>query len=451
MRKPHLLYIAFFYPPSRASGVYRALATSRAFQDAGWDVTVVTTTSRFFEEEIGSTDNSLLELIPEGIEVERVPFTFRPSDTTTDLREMGWFQGNFPQLHKFMRDRTKSARSAADIMRGKSPHSFPMTDRYLTWIEPVVKAGSSINRRKKIDHVLATGNPYSAFEAARVIGALTGTPYTIDYRDPWSFDLRTGGPAKLDLQTRNAEARIVDEAAACTHVNQPIADAYKDLYPGSADKQRVVMNGYDTESINATVHAYSGGGPLEFGMLGTVTDLWPLGPLFEAWAEVREDLPAGSKLRMAGHLGYFAWSEEGILNTLPDEDAGFFYEGPVQKASVADFYGSLDVVVVPLFGGPMVTSGKVFEAAALGIPVVCIQEENGGAREVLRGHPYAFGAAADTGQIREALAGAARRALALKLEDIESARELMSHHERQRTMQKLVDIVTEHTPGADQE
>lgn len=444
MRKPHLLYIAFFYPPSRASGVYRALATSRAFKDAGWDVTVITTTPRFFEEEIGSTDDSLLDLIPEEVEVERVAFTFRPSDTTTDLREMGWFQGNFPQLHRFMRDRTGSARSAADILRGKSPLSFPMTDRYLTWIEPVVKAGTSINGRKRIDHVLATGNPYSAFEAARVIGALVGTPYTIDYRDPWSFDLRTGGRAKLDQQTQSAEARIVDEAATCIHVNQHIANAYKDLYPDSADKQRVVMNGYDTDSVNETGRPYSGG-PLHFGMLGTVTDLWPLGPLFEAWAEVRGDLPEGSKLRMAGHLGYFAWSEEGLLHSLPDENAGFFYEGPVEKARVAEFYGSLDVVVVPLFGGPMVTSGKIFEAASLGIPVVCIQDRDGGARQILVDHPYAYGAEADTADVARSLLRAAKTAMKLSSEDIQKTRDLMAHYDRRSTMEKMVAIISEAT------
>ena len=65
MTRPHLLYLAFWFPPSRASGVYRALATTNAFVDAGWEVTVVTTTERFLEEEIGSTDPTLVDLIPD--------------------------------------------------------------------------------------------------------------------------------------------------------------------------------------------------------------------------------------------------------------------------------------------------------------------------------------------------------------------------------------------------
>ena len=446
MRKPHLLYIAFFYPPSRASGVYRALATSDAFRRNDWDVTVITTTERFFEEEIGSMDPSLLAQIPDGVDVLRVPFSFRPSDTVTDLREMGWLQGNFPQLHSLIRRSTRSARSTIDILRGRSPLSFPMTDRYLTWIEPVVKAGRRVNSSKKVDHVLATGNPYSAFEAARVIADLIGTPFSIDYRDPWRFDMRTGGPAKLDRPTLSAEDRIIEEAALSFHVNQPLADAYVETHPESAPKQKVVMNGFDEESISIIRSEYDGG-PLDFGMLGTVTDLWPLGPLFEAWADVRDDLPEGSRLRLAGHLGYFAWSEEGILNTLPGEKDGFYFEGPVEKAKVREFYGSLDVVVVPLFGGPMVTSGKIFEAAGLGIPVVLIQDEDGGARAVLEDHPYAFTAGADPEEIRQALKGAAQAERSITPQDVIETREAMAGFERQRSMQRMVDLVTAATPG----
>jgi len=444
MRRPHLLYIAFFYPPSRASGVYRALATSQAFSDAGWKVTVVTTTQRFFEEEIGSTDDSLLDFVPDGVDVVRVPFSFASGEVESDLTDMGWWRGNFPLLFRYGRDKTRSARSYLEVLRGKSPLSFPMTDRYLSWIEPVVKAGRRVHAEHRIDHVLATGNPYSSFEAARALGALTGVPFSIDYRDPWSFDLRTGGPAKLDQPTLSAEARIIDEAAAVIHVNQPIADAYKRQYPTDSEKQNVVLNGYDIASIGPAKR-YDGG-PLNFGMLGTVTDLWPLGPLFEAWSRARQSLPPDSRLRMAGHLGYFAWSEEGILNTLPDESAGFVYEGPVEKSDVAAFYGSLDVVVVPLFGGPMVTSGKIFESAGLGIPVICIQEEGGGARQVLQDHPLGFGAEAKPDQIVEAILGAAKAAQALQPEDIERIRQLMSRFERTSTMRAMVEIVTEATP-----
>lgn len=440
MTRPHLLYLAFFFPPSRASGVYRALATVRAFHDAGWKVTVITTTPRFFKEEIGSVDESLLGMIPDGVGLVRVPFTFR-SEMPKDLREMGWFRGNFPLLWVGLRKRLRRVIAALDVIRGRSPLSFPMDDRYLAWIEPVVARAREIARESQFDHVLATGNPYSSFEAARIIATLHDVPYTIDYRDPWAFDMSTSGLARLTPATFAAEERIVEEAHACIHVNQAIADAYRELYPEASDKQYVVINGYDEESIPPPHPEYDGG-PLQFGMLGTVTDLWPLGPLFEAWHGVRSDLPEGSTLHLGGHLGYFPWSEELLLSSFPDHESGFIYHGPVPKAQVADFYAKLDVVVVPLFGGPMVTAGKVLETAALGVPIVCIQGEFGGGRRFFSQHPLAYCAAPDHYEVGEAMVAAARRAKSLTLSEREGVRADMRGYERQAAMRELLEVVS---------
>ncbi len=439
MAKPHLLYLAFFFPPSRSSGVYRALATVEAFDRAGWDVTVVTADERFFEDEIGSVDRSLLDLIPTSVDVARVPFSFRGQAPVTNLRELGWFRGNFPLLSVGLRRRVRSLLVAGDIMRGRSPLSFPMDDRYLSWIEPVVTQAKSLAREKPVDHILATGNPYAAFEAARVTSGILDRPFTLDYRDPWAFDMRTSSLARLSAPTFAAEERIVQQAHACIQVNQAIATAYSNLYPDQAHKQHVVVNGYDESSIPDVRRPAEGA--LTFGMLGTVTDLWPLGALFEAWHVSRPRLPEGSLLRLGGHLGYFPWSAEPLLATFPDETARFEYVGPVPKTEVANFYSELDVVVVPLFGGPMLTAGKVLEVAALGVPIVCIQNEEGGGRRFYEHHPLAIGVDPDPDAVAAALMEAARLAHTVTIEQRQSVRESMRGYERSTAMQQMVSVV----------
>lgn len=442
MRKPHLLYIAFFFPPSRSSGVYRALGTVEAFRRAGWQVTVVTTTHRFFEEEIGSTDESLSALIPKGVSVVRVPFTMR-GDLPKDLREMGWFRGNFPLLWAGLRARLRKVSSVLDVVRGRSPRSYRFDDRYLSWIEPVVATGRNLAKADPFDHILITGNPYSAFEAGRILATLEGVPFTIDYRDPWAFDMR--GVAPLSADTFAAEARIIEEAHACIHVNEANAQAYREFYPDGADKQFVVINGYDADSIPELPLEYTGG-PLHFGMLGTVTDLWPLPEIFEAWHGVRPELPDGSTLHLGGHLGFFQWSEENIASTLPDHDAGFVYEGPIPKAHVADYYGRLHVAVAALWGGPRATAGKIPELAALGIPIICIQQANGGGRAFLRKHPLTLGVEPDVAKIAEAFRSAAEMAEALSSDERQEVRATWSRYERLEEMRKLVDIVSAAKP-----
>lgn len=443
MEKPHLLYLAFFFPPSRSSGVYRALATVRAFTDAGWKVTVITADERFFEDEIGSVDRSLLEMIPPNVVLERVRFSFRDLTTVKDLRDLGWLRANFPVLWSGVRRRLRSLITAVDVVRGRSPLSFAMNDRYLSWIEPVVARAKKVAAKSEFDHVLATGNPYASFEAARVISAIHGRPFTIDYRDPWAFDMRTTTRAKLSASTFAAEERIVAEAHACIQVNEAIAEGYADLYPDHAEKQHVVINGYDVESMPAVVPGPNRG-PLVFGMLGTVTDLWPLGPLFEAWHHVRDRLPEGSVLRLGGHLGYFPWSAEPLMATFPESEAGFEYVGSVPKGEVAEFYEGLDVVIVALFGGPMLTAGKVIEVAALGVPILCIQAEEGGGRRFYESHahPLAIGVDPDPETISEALLQVAQLAASTSVEARQAVRRAMEPYERQTAMQKMVEVVS---------
>ena len=444
---PHLLYIAFWFPPSRASGVYRALATARAFVEAGWDVTVMTTTERFLEDEIGSVDTSLIEEIPDEVTVLRVPFTFDQSGLESDVRKMSWFRGNFPLIWFFLFRRTRRIRKSLDILRGRAPAAFGITENYVTWIEPTVRQAQRVSNDRRIDHILATGNPFSSFEVARVVSNLCGAPFSIDYRDPWTIDVFTETDADLPEPTVAAERQIVEEATWCIQVNQAIADAYKAKYPDQAAKQIVVLNGYDPESIGPQREALPSG-PIRFGMIGTVNDRWPLEAIFDGWLAARPELPEGSKLVLAGHLGYFARSEAALRPLLLDEYFGFEYIGPVTKADVAKFYAGLDVVVVPAPGGAMVTSGKVFEAAALGIPVVCVQSLPGGARRILEDHPSSFGAEPDAASVCRALIAAASSARTLTLSDMEKARASMTKYRRDVTIRALVDAINRTTIAA---
>lgn len=50
---PHVLYVAWGFPPSRGGGVYRALATVNAFVAEGFDVTVLTADRETFEKYTG--------------------------------------------------------------------------------------------------------------------------------------------------------------------------------------------------------------------------------------------------------------------------------------------------------------------------------------------------------------------------------------------------------------
>ena len=90
----HLIYIAFFFPPSRASGVYRAIATANALSDQGWRVTVLTADERFFRQEIATADDTLLDSVNDDVALCRVPFTFQKT-IEEDITKYGWLKANY--------------------------------------------------------------------------------------------------------------------------------------------------------------------------------------------------------------------------------------------------------------------------------------------------------------------------------------------------------------------
>jgi glycosyltransferase involved in cell wall biosynthesis len=76
------------------------------------------------------------------------------------------------------------------------------------------------------------------------------------------------------------------------------------------------------------------------------------------------------------------------INSAAEE--GVSYEGPVGKAEIAKAYDEFDVQLLMLGKGRYVTSGKVFEYLATGLPVVSVHDPENAASDVLRGHPLWF-------------------------------------------------------------
>jgi glycosyltransferase involved in cell wall biosynthesis len=432
MSSGRLLYLAFWFPPSRASGVYRALGTTQAFVDAGWDVTVVTTDAEYFSEVVGSTDESLLPAIPDGVDVRRVPMP-KPRQAP-DYPIRNWVKSTFPGIWGLLRKlRGRFERRGLD-------HASGLVETYTSWIEPARSEGRRIASEKRIDHILASGNPYSSFEVAARLADDLSVPYTIDYRDPWTIVSYTAKEADLPKSVREAEAKIVAGAHACVHVNEPLARAYSVMYPEFKKKMVVVENGFDPLSVRSPIGPYAGG-PIRAGMLGTVTDLWPMDAVLQGWEEAREGLPAGSTLVLGGHLGYFARSKASIESGFPEEATGFRYVGPVPKANVAEFYESLDIIVVPIPGGRLVTSGKVYEAVAQGVPVVCVQADGGDGRRIA--DEYSLGASASplASEVARRIVEAASLRMGLTTERSEEARRESGRYERSRLLTQLVEVV----------
>lgn len=434
---PHLLFLAWGFPPSRAGGVYRALATANAFADAGWRVTVVTARREDFARYTG-TDASLEGRVHPGVEVVRIPFRWPAQDT--DVRRYPALRALLPPLwHRWRR--------ALDRMPFPEPSYGP-------WLRPLTAAALDVHRHSPVDLVVATANPHVTFGAADALHRAHGVPYVMDYRDAWTLDVFSGRRlARPRSRVGRLESRLLNAAREAWFVNEPLRRWHAERHPAAADRMRTVANGWDPELFDVPEPRTSTpGAPLRFAYLGTVTPKVPLPELLAGWqlALERGLLPAGSALDIAGHLGYFATPQGQLAQTISEaREHGVRFTGAVPKAEVAAFYRDADVLVLALGSGRYVTSGKVYEYVAAGRPVVAVHDPGNATTDVLTEHPLcARVARVDADEVAGALGRAARMAVEAGDEEHARVAALAARYRRDQQLAPRVAALTAAVGGA---
>lgn len=377
--RPRLLYLAFFFPPSRSSGVFRARATANHFAEQGWDVTVFKAPDEFFERVTGSVDPELTATVDPRIELVAPPVSHFQWET--DLRRFGRFRGNFPFLAK-------------RLHRWQQRRVFP--DKYVSWGASSLREALRRHRERPFDLVVATGNPFAAFGAAWAFGKLTGRPYVVDYRDSWTLDQFANAPFfPPEHPAWKWERRVLRSAAASLHVNANMLEWHADRYPEAADRMQVVLNGWDPDVLPEpeAAPAADEDRPLAFSYVGTLTPVMPVQEALAGFRRLRENgRHPGARLDLYGHFGFFAGGEGRLRADLGLDEPipGVHYQGAVPKPRIASAYAASDVLMFVTGGSKYVTTGKVFEYMATGKPIVSVHEPGCAAEEVLRGYPLWF-------------------------------------------------------------
>lgn len=375
---PHVLYVAWGFPPCRGGGVYRALATANGFAAQGFRVTVLTADRETFLKYTGA-DTSLESLVDPSIEVVRVPFAW-PS-LEMDLREWSAFRAFAPRLWR-------KARVRRDV------RDFPEVG-YGPWKAPLTAAAEQIHRADPVDLVVASANPNVDFSVAQHLHELAGVPYVMDYRDAWLLDVFDGHQMHADdSKVAKLERDLITSATEVWFVNTPICAWHQRRYPEVADRMHVVANGYDVEfAPSARLTARKPPRPLKFGYIGTVSNKVPLAEFAQGWSVARRRDPAlaGATAEIWGYLGFYATPSPHLVRLVADHaDEGLSYAGPLPKQRVKEVYDTFDVALLILGAGLYVTSGKVFEYTASALPIVSVHDPRNAASDVLQGYPLWF-------------------------------------------------------------
>jgi glycosyltransferase involved in cell wall biosynthesis len=374
MTRPHLLYIAFAFPPSTASSVYRCTAVANAFAQDGWDVTVLTVDPQVWSQ-ISGVDEKLADSVDPAVRIVAVDDGGAEEPAKGDLRRYSRFRIEAPYLWK-------------EALRRRSRRNFP-EDFHGAWLKPATEAARQVHAEKPVDLVMASASPYVAFGVAR---ALVGVPYVMDYRDAWAFNTISGAEDFApDSTVGKREAGYLREAAQVWFVNDQIRDEYARRYPESAHLMRVVANGFDPQPGHSRPDVRATERP-RFGYLGTLQYVnMPLQEFLDGWsAAFGPDSPQAEAV-FRGKLSASGAAGAEILEIFGSGSRnGLRYDGPVSKRDVAGFYGSLDALILLLSSGKYVTGGKTTEYLATGLPIVSVHDMENAATDLLRDYPLWF-------------------------------------------------------------
>lgn len=171
-----VLIITYYWPPSGGIGVLRCLKFAKYLRDYGWEPVIYTAKDAHYP----TIDHSNDKDVPEGIEIIKrpiiEPYTFYKMLTgqkkTANVNNVFYTLDKNPGLlHRF-----------SIWIRS----NFFIPDARALWIQPSVKHLTKYLAQNPVEAMITCGPPHTNTRIATLLKKKTGTPWLMDFQDPWT-------------------------------------------------------------------------------------------------------------------------------------------------------------------------------------------------------------------------------------------------------------------------
>jgi len=351
--RKNILLISYFFPPLGLGGVGRPYGLYRYLPEFGYDVSVVTVKNIIYPE----YDHSLLS----GFETSNIYRT-----GSLDPSRL---------LHKF------GMRKQPEILGRTSKASYLYyPDSKRGWNFFAYNKAKEILNNGNFSAVITTSPPPSAHLVGLRLKSNFGVKWISDFRDLW-FSLPIELLYKSGLQrqyARRLKKKIIGNADQIISVNNCIRN-----YLGRGE---VITNGADPE---AGKHWLRGDeiktDVLTIGILGTISDLCPVEPLFKSVASLIDENNIDPQKISILHVGHYdsramtdlisRYNLRGIVKLkgyLPKKEA-------IKQLSESDIL----YFTVKGFGEYTILPGRIFDYLISGKPIIATVPHNSDAAELI--------------------------------------------------------------------
>ena len=376
-KKPHVLVVAYDFPPHAAIGTMRTLRVVQQLARDGWEITVLTSDPRGFREGT-PVDEALLTRVPAGVRVLRAP-TFRGFDRLKTLVRRG--------RRTQERSRSAAAPAAARRTLGLVGRATDVVDAALAipdhesgWWLPAVARGLLATRENRPDLVYSSAPPWTGQLVAGVLARSFRCPWVADFRDPWSRAPWRGDRFRFAMRAaRILERAVVRHADHIIFVAGGNRQDFAAHYGASiATKMHVIPNGCDPSEFDAIpprsrepddrfvlLHAgslYAGRTPV---------------PVLRAVASAIDNGaidPKRFRLRFLGHGGGAPMDIPSACRDLGIEQVVEFAPRVARKDSLTAMVSASALLLLQP-GHTVSVPGKLYEYLAAGRPILALAEE----------------------------------------------------------------------------
>lgn len=378
-----VLIIAYDFPPTRTSGVYRPLKFAKYLPEFGWQPVILTVKNypRDF------MDETLLAQLPpetlikrayswEPIRLEKALFTrlFKrtsqaaPSDGNSDP------------------GKRKSRTTLLSLIRKYilSPLSWftssflYVPDDKIGWLPFAVYKGLKTIRREKIDLIFSTSPPETDHIVALFLKLITGKPWVADFRDPWTDNSLKQDFPRLRLKFENwLEHIVIRKAENIVHVGHGWARLAREKFSDvPLEKHHAITNGFDEadfKEINAAeILERNKTRYLNLVNIGTLYEQSAFEHFLKGFEKALASGKIGNNVRITfvGHV-IPMWRQ--VLEGQPFKDH-IVLVGPKSHGATIRLMAAADVLLLTPLGGNEQEKtrhipGKIFELIRTGRPI----------------------------------------------------------------------------------
>jgi len=232
-----VLMICYHFPPANNGGVERSVKFAKYLPEYGFKPIVVTTNVLGTIAEKGNG----WVIYTSGL--ARLYRQFLKKGVRGILQ-----QGRRGAVHSV----TSSMKGLSEKVIDWTRKWFMIPDNQIGWIIFAFWPSWRVLRNRSADIIYTTSPPESSHLLGLILRKLTGKPWVMDLRDPWTYE-----PLKKYLRASafRLSVEIKLERQCFMHADTIIlntiemTERYKSLYPDFSDKMRTITNGFDAEEM----------------------------------------------------------------------------------------------------------------------------------------------------------------------------------------------------------